>query len=275
MSLKQFVIKLFPGLYIRKNFSYLDNADFSNYRKKNIEPELLLLKYFLKPGKNFIDIGSNKGLFLYVASDLMSPSHIYGFEPNPVLCEKIRSVFKKVKLYNCALSDKPGRAVLNIPFTGSEPDDSLASIRPENSKNNAFSFEVAVKTLDDLMKEIPGDTGLIKIDVEGHEMDVIKGAKKFLTERKPVLIVEIEQRHHAKPVKELLHHISTKYDYKVCHFVPRLNRLVDLSEDPQIYQDTRDFGTINYVNNFIFIPALKDPGQMIQKINSEIDKDKK
>ena len=270
MSLKQLIIKFFPSLYIQKNFSFLKTASFSNYREKNIEPELLLLKYLLEPGKNFIDVGSNKGLFLYMASRITKPALIYGFEPNPILYKKIRNVFKKVSLLNCALSAKSGTATLSVPFTNAQPDDSLASISQGQQAGSAHNFEVELKKLDDF--KLQSATGLIKIDVEGHELDVIKGAEQLIKKEKPVLIVEIEQRHHRQPVKEIVDDLCEVFGYDAYYFLPKDNRLVSFSAEPKVYQESGDFGTIHYVNNFIFIHPTGNSDQLVTKINSEIGK---
>src|ERR1700710_2352342 len=102
MTLKETIIKLFPSIYTKKNFSELKSASFKNYRQKNIEPELLLLPYLIKKEETFIDVGSNKGLFLFLAQKFLKPVHIFGFEPNPILFNKIKNVFKHITIHNIA-----------------------------------------------------------------------------------------------------------------------------------------------------------------------------
>jgi len=275
MAIKEFVIKLFPGIYIKKNFSDLKKATFLNYKEKNVEPELLLLPFLIKKSSAFIDIGSNKGLFLFSALRFLDPSQIFGFEPNPLLFKKIKNVFKKISIFNCALSDKNGEAVLTIPFTKDQPDDSLGNIDNSEISENAFNFKVNLRTLDDCEKNLSGKTiGLIKIDVEGHELDVIKGAEKMIQKYQPNLIVEIEQRHHKENVKKIIEDLMQKFSYRVYYFLPVQNKLIDFSAETFIYQETADFGTINYVNNFIFISLKNEPDNLIAKINSEIGKPK-
>jgi FkbM family methyltransferase len=276
MNIKEIIIKLFPFLYIKKNFSRLAGAAFSNYRERNIEPELLLLKYFLKEGKSFVDVGSNKGLFLFMASGVLPPGAIYAFEPNPQLYNKIRHVFRKINLFRIALSSRSGSAVLTVPFTGSHPDDSLGNILNAEIKNNAFNFQVDLKRLDDLEKEF-GNTGvgLIKIDVEGHELDVIKGAEHVLRKHQPILIVEIEQRHHSEPVTRIVDKLMSSFQYSCFYFLPSANRLINFSDQPEIHQHKKDFGGINYVNNFIFIASVHQPENLVKKINSDIEQQEK
>ena len=72
-----------------------------------------------------------------------------------------------------------------------------------------------MKKLDDL--KIENKIGFIKIDVEGHELEVIKGSSKIISENMPILLVEIEKRHTNKPVLESINYIKNMgYD---CFFV--------------------------------------------------------
>ncbi len=276
MPIKKIIIKLFPRIYIKKNFSDLGHATFSNYHQKNIEPELLLLPYLLKKNEGFVDVGSNKGSFLFSASGFLQPGSIFAFEPNPVLFNKIKSVFKKVNIFNIALSDKSGEAVLTVPFTGDQPDDSLANINSSEISANAFNFKVKVKKLDDCLSDLRDPViALIKIDVEGHELDVLKGAHKTIEKYLPTLIVEIEQRHHTEKVEGIIDGLSKKYGYSVYYFFPARDQLISFVAEPVIHQDLNHLGTNNYVNNFIFISNKNDPDALIKHINSEIANAKK
>ncbi len=273
MPVKKIIIKLFPSLYIKKNFSDLDKATFLNYRQTQIEPELLLLPFLVKKEKGFVDVGSNKGAFLFSALKFLKPGNIFGFEPNPVLYNKIRFVFKQVTIFNVALSDRSGEAVLTIPFTQNQPDDSLGTINGVEVSGNAFNFKVPLKTLDDCLEPFSKtNIGLIKIDVEGHELDVINGAQKIIQNNLPVLIVEIEQRHHQTKIEKIIEGFCSKYNYKAFYFFPNKNQIFGFNNEPVVYQDLRDFGTSNYVNNFIFIAQKNKPDELIADINSQIAK---
>jgi FkbM family methyltransferase len=273
MALKELIIKLFPSLYIKKNFSELNHSHFGNYKQKNIEPELLMLPYLLKPNQAFIDVGSNKGLFLFSALKFLKPSNIFGFEPNPVLFKKIKNVFKGIKIFNLALANKNGEAILTIPFTQNQPDDSLGTLNNNEVNENAFNFKVKVKTLDECVNEYSiKNIGLIKIDVEGHELDVIEGAKETIKKHLPTLIVEIEQRHHQEKIEKILADIIAQFNYDLYYFLPSTNKIISYAQQPIIHQHTNDFGTMNYVNNFIFIPSKNNPETLMLKMNSDIEK---
>lgn len=270
--IKDLILKYFPGIYLKKNFSELDHVNFSNYKQNNIEPELLLLPFLLDQNKLFIDVGSNKGVFIYAALKKISASHIFGFEPNPILYKKINSVFKGVNLFENAVSNKSGEAILTVPFTNQQPDDSLASLNQTKAAVNAFTFKVRLISLDEFFRDKKTQIGLIKVDVEGHELDVIDGAAEVILKHQPYLIIEIEQRHHSKNITEIINDIICRFSYKAYYFLPAENKLISFSNSPQIYQSKDDFGTINYVNNFIFLPENENSLELVSKINSKIGK---
>ena len=65
-----------------------------------------------------------------------------------------------------------------------------ATIHNENVFNKYHQFNVKKNKLDNLIKS--KNIGFIKIDVEGHELEVINGARKLIKENKPILLIEIE-----------------------------------------------------------------------------------
>ena len=91
-----------------------------------------------------------------------------------------------------ALSDSNRRANLNIPKLNGEIIHSMASLEDNVKTENFDSIEVDIRLLDSFCFE---NIGFIKIDVEGHELHVLKGAKHLLRLQKPVLLIEMEQRH--------------------------------------------------------------------------------
>ena len=95
------------------------------------------------------------------------------------------------------------------------------------------------KKLDEF--KINNKIGFIKIDVEGHEIEVIDGAKKTILENMPVLLVEIEERHTQSSVKKSIEYIE-KFGYD-CFFAKNKN-LISFKN----ISDTKS------ENNYFFIP---------------------
>ena len=100
-------------------------------------------------------------------------------EPTPHLCAKIRDV-RKSKLYACAASDAEGEAILYVVkgadvYSSLEVDSTKAD-RLENDSVKIVDIRVKTRRLDDILSESKVDNiDFISIDVEGHEISVLKG----------------------------------------------------------------------------------------------------
>ena len=81
-----------------------------------------------------------------------------------------------------------------------------ATIHDKNILENYDSFSVETKKLDELIQL--NNLGFIKIDVEGHETEVIKGSTELIKKNKPTLLVEIEERHSKKPIDLTINYIK-------------------------------------------------------------------
>jgi FkbM family methyltransferase len=129
----------------------------------------------ISPGFRVVDIGANIGYFSLLMAHRVGPyGVVHCFEPHPVLQKKWQSHLRRwpqCLLYPVALTSKNGEVDLHIPsdFSKNEGIASLEKIE------NATSIKVPAKTLDSVLGGQKID--LIKIDVEGHEMDVFKGAE--------------------------------------------------------------------------------------------------
>lgn len=276
MGLKNLIISLFPSLYINKHFTDLKKADLHSYKKYNLEPELFLLSYFLNRDESFIDVGANKGLYVFQASTIAESERIFAFEPNPNLASRLRSVFKKVHVSEIALSSENGNAILSVPFTNSDPDDSLAKVTEKEINGNAFNFPVQLNTLDNVALELKmSKVGLIKIDVEGNELKVLEGASATLVKFRPHLLVEIEERHHQLPLHSLINEVCSHFNYIAYYFSSSQNKICTYHAESFNDQKIEDFGTYQYINNFFFVPSERDPEIFISRINSKIESTRK
>lgn len=174
-----------------------------NVHLSTLEPEMRIVSRLIRPGTTVIDIGANLGLYSEIFA--RTAGKVLAFEPQPDLAQYIRRVLPgKVVIVEMALSSKDGTAELRIPrFAKSSIGqlDAFATIE----KNNAFEavthqsvdiIHVPIRRLDDVGRD-HGSVSFIKIDVEGHENDVISGARALLAEHRPVLMIEIEPRHNS------------------------------------------------------------------------------
>ena len=160
--------------------------------------ETIILKYFAgtKNG-SIIDIGANLGYYSVILGKLLKPSDkLYAFEANPLVMEMlnknivINDLQDDIKVFNYALTDLNDQKLsLYLPQRAGSSAASLSKLHPQD-KNN--SIEILTKRLDDVGQISNLDRiSLIKIDVEGAELDVIKGALETIRKNKPVLFIEL------------------------------------------------------------------------------------
>ena len=160
--------------------------------------ELLMSK--LKSTDVFYDIGANAGYFSVIASTVIKEQNsIVAFEPVPYLHEIIKHHAKvnrvnNISVYPYAVSDKSGTVEFsNMDKTGGNTYISESSI----FKKSEDSVIVKSTSLDDFLEnnknyKIPT---ILKIDAEGAEFDVLNGAKKTLTDHKPLLFLSTHDIH--------------------------------------------------------------------------------
>ena len=222
------------------------------------EPELRVLPSLLArtPNKVFIDIGANVGAYVAVARTSLPAHKIYAVEPNTLYTEKLRA-FAGVHVDTLALSSQSGTARLKVPLikgTQYPTRGTLASV-VEQDETDASYHAVPTQTLDAYVIARGAVVGVIKIDVEGHEKAVLESGETILREQHPALIVEIEQRHHTTPIADIFSWIAALgyegyfYDAQKQQYVPLEQFAVDT------HQRIEDFKTVQYVNNFVFVPS--------------------
>jgi len=166
------------------------------YQEKFENDIIKFLSTYLKKGDVFIDVGANIGLFSLLAAKVInSEGKVYSFEPCLSTFNKLtENVFinniLNIECINNALSEKEEIKVLHSSLDGFDAWNTLGKY---SKSQNYECEEVKTITLDSFMDKINKSVSLIKIDVEGWEMLVIKGAKTILSrEDAPTLIIEFD-----------------------------------------------------------------------------------
>lgn len=162
------------------------------------EPELRLVARLCDPGRASIDVGASMGIYAYFMRG--RSGSVVLLEPRPAAANWLRRAFRESRVLQIAASDRSGTVQLRVPHDPSRWG--MATIEGANRLDDVEQDIVAVATepLDDLDL---GSVGLIKIDVEGHESAVIRGAAKIIAADHPAVIVEAEERHRTGAVSEL------------------------------------------------------------------------
>ena len=159
---------------------------------KNLEYDRLtklIMRRVLSNNSNCIDVGCHKGEILELILKYSPEGHHYAFEPIPYLFDKLEKKYKnKALIYPYALSDKAGKS--SFQFVKNAPAYSgIKKRKYDIAKPDIEEIEVELRTLD---KVIPKNTKIdfIKIDVEGGEYGVLKGARMLLKRSHPVVVFE-------------------------------------------------------------------------------------
>lgn len=158
------------------------------------EPDVReFLKHVLKPGSVFIDCGSNIGYFSVLAGSLVGKEGtVIAIEANPLSHALLETNLKFNNFgtaIHCALTCDAGEVELFMPVEG----DVYSSLRKGGLVTGKFvrSFKVLGRTLDDVVKELSlSKVDVIKLDVEGAEMDVLYSANRILSDFRPTIIIE-------------------------------------------------------------------------------------
>jgi len=173
---------------------------------RTLEPEMALLPVLVRRGDRAIDIGANYGVYARALIRLGATVEL--FEPHPRCLDALGAWARgrrSVRVHPCALSSEAGSATLAIPLgLGGIEHDAAASIEPLSGQA-CRQTAVAVRTLDSFAFS---GVAFIKIDVEGHEARVIEGAQATIGRSRPALLVEIEQRHCARPIVDTFARIA-------------------------------------------------------------------
>ena len=160
-------------------------------RSRGDNPELALLPR-LSAGGGFIDVGANIGDYTRVAA--LHYPYVDAFEPIPELAAKLRRELPgHVTIHQLAAADVMGEAVLRIPYNAAGEVTGLASLNHIVGDARAREVTVLTRPLDALALRRPD---AIKIDVEGFEEAVLRGAERLINTHRPAMIIEIEDRQH-------------------------------------------------------------------------------
>lgn len=232
---------------------------------RRMEAEYDTLMSFAAPGTIAVDIGANIGIYTYGL--LARGADVHAFEPQQSCADQIIAFyalgFPRVKpparrgrlfVHVEALSSERGEAVLYVPLKRGKVDSESASLNA--GTGNTLRQEVAVRRLDDYELD---EVKVIKIDVEGREIGAIAGAAATIARSRPVLLVEIEQRHHREAIDAVFDQILSTLgpQYEVRFLSPQdgshtLVRFDTHRDSPPAGSDPQ---SQEYVRNFFFLPV--------------------
>lgn len=216
---------------------------------KRGEPELALAPYLVDRTRAAVDVGANRGIWSHVLA--RHCPKVFAFECNPKLYRVLAAAApRNVEPLQFALSDGDGAASLFVPGAGRRFSNQGASLSASKVEGEAHAVvTIERRRLDSF--DLP-PVGFIKIDVEGHELSVVRGAAALIARDRPTLIVEIEERHAKRPLGDSFAEICA-LGYRMLFLSE--HGLVDASRFNLAAPETMRSARGLPVNNFIFIPA--------------------
>ena len=165
------------------------------YRYRTEKTQLNNLKYLDLDSQTVIDVGANKGIYVYwLAKKVGLKGSVIAFEPQPELIQEIRDIcrwqnFTQVTTVSKGVSSKEGYLNLSRRNVG---DGSATLEKKHHLITNHQSIQVPVVTLDSFFcSNKLKNLKFLKIDTEGHEYDVIKGGLNMIKTFKPFVQVEV------------------------------------------------------------------------------------
>ena len=194
------------------------------------ETEMEFWRSRLQPGMTVIDVGANAGVYTFSAAQKVGETgKVIAIEPFAgcvnLLQETCRiNELSQVKVCHGAASDRPGKSKLLL-----QASSELNELSDRDLPDGTYE-EVQCFTLDSLIETYELDrVDFLKIDAEGHEVPVLKGSDRILSEFRPVILYEniAGSQGSNLPVAELL--ISKQYDlFTYRPFIKQLLPVVEL-----------------------------------------------
>jgi FkbM family methyltransferase len=214
-----------------------------------LDRELALARRLLAPGRGVADIGANAGIYTYAFG---RTARVDAFEPLPEPARILRALaatLPSTRVHQVALSGASRTATLYVPRIDGQPAYEQARFAPWDGPQDTVHCEV--RTLDGYALE---QIGLIKIDVEGHELDVLAGGADTIGREHPVLLIEIEQRHRPTDITDAFATIAALgYEGYFIDAHGHRHPIADFRYERDQAPYLSRMSDPRYVNNFLFI----------------------
>jgi FkbM family methyltransferase len=153
----------------------------------------------LEPASCVLDVGASFGLFTLGACTHATAGHVYAFEPVPAAAEllarhvRLNRAGDRVECVCAAVGDREGTCTLYVPPRTAMSSFGRANVllRPEWGDAAVTAIDVPVTTIDNFCRARRIAPDVIKIDVEGAEVMVLRGARETLARHRPLVFCEI------------------------------------------------------------------------------------
>ncbi len=176
-------------------------------------PEIEALCSATRPGSTVIDVGANIGIYTVVLARAVGPSgQVLAFEPVPENVERLRRNLEvndiaNVEVFQVAIADRNETVALHL----SDDPAYHSTVAVSQGHGLGRSTTVPGRSLNKIWRELGSpEVSVAKIDVEGAELDVLRGATEILATCRPALLIEITTPSQLSAITELL----SPYEYR-------------------------------------------------------------
>ena len=231
VGMRRFCVPVLPGTN-----DQLILEGLQNYEK---EVFIALRHAIIEPKPVVLDVGGNIGQYLLLLKSMWQEAEIHTFEPFPKLAEMLVATASmnnwhdvQVNPWVVGMNDERAR----LYFSDTTTD--TASTVPGFQDSNLHSMEVISTTLDNYVNQVDiKRVSLLKIDVEGGELEVIKGAARLLETFRPIVVLELlwtqNPQHLARQQEVIARLHSAGYHFHLIHPDGALEHQVIPTPDPE------------------------------------------
>lgn len=218
-----------------------------------LDEDLDLLPLLCKKDRASVDVGAHFGLYTHHMS--RHSKCVYAFEPMARYAASLRRSFSKnVVVENAGLSNSSGKRTLRTPAN----NRTMATMEEKNALPYALKDtkileeEIVVKRLDDCGI---ADIGFIKVDAEGHELEVLQGASATLKKDSPALLIELVDSLRPNTIRDVNEFLKS-HGYQGYSLRERVLYPIE-KFDPEQLQKQENVSTYGrrgvYFSNFVFV----------------------
>jgi FkbM family methyltransferase len=194
-----------------------EGIDFSIFLLGSFEPDVVrTYRSLLHPGDTVLDLGANIGAHTLPLAKAVSPGgHVYAFEPTAYAFQKLKANLAQnpelaeiVKVHQMAAAADESEALPEAICSG-WPLREGEELHPEHGGEAHSTQGAKIATLDSVLKDVKR-VAFMKLDVDGHELSVLRGARRILQECRPTILMElcpyvcVEQGHTLDDVLQVL-----------------------------------------------------------------------
>ncbi|MCA3506544.1 MAG: FkbM family methyltransferase [Rhodobacter sp.] len=211
--------------------------------------EVAFITSILKPGQAVIDIGANIGYLTHMmAMAVGSSGKVISFEPHPIIYERLalsvaENGFAQCETHNMALGDVADDGILEFGLDGAN-FGGMRLLGTEAPADVAIC-KVPIRRLDDVI-DPSQRIDFIKIDVEGSEPLVVRGANSLIRTHRPIIVSEILGR----SLREMHGMTAADYIFQVCELGYQCRSLTAGGTVGEVFEPT---GMVEFAN-VIFLP---------------------